>query len=148
MKAENIVVWVNYDTRQVRVRGSRYGRPEADGGHWHDPIGAAYSQWCEMTDDQRVLLMLQTAIDLTMQGFDLGEVLRAFAEVSEFRALATTSYPMCRALTKALTGTCLELDCLHHPEGNGVAAFRAGKTMPSMSHRNPRHLITRASPGS
>jgi hypothetical protein len=61
-----------------------------------------------MNDSQRACLMLETAIDLAMQGFDLGAVLREFAEVDEFRALGSNSYPMCRALTKALTGRSLE----------------------------------------
>jgi hypothetical protein len=66
------------------------------------------STWRGMNNDQRVQLMLETAIDLTMQGFSLPAVLRAFAEVSQFRALGDQSVPMCRALTKALIGESLE----------------------------------------
>ena len=100
----------------MRVQELGHGRLKADGLHWCDPIGAAYSQWREMTNDQRVLLMLETAIDLAMQGFDLGDVLRAFAEVSEFRALGTASLPMCRALTSALVGQCLEPNTMSFEE--------------------------------
>jgi hypothetical protein len=53
-------------------------------------------------------LMTETAIDLAMQGFALKDVLTAFAEVTEFRALGSQSYPMARALTSALLGKCLE----------------------------------------
>jgi hypothetical protein len=123
--AENIVVWIEPDQKRIFLApfevdpplrcsdGSTtplWGTPREHGitGHWVDPIGAAYTAWNTMRDDQRVLLMLETAIDLVMQGFDLGAVLRAFAEVKQFRALGEASYPMCRALTTALIGQCLE----------------------------------------
>jgi hypothetical protein len=61
-----------------------------------------------MTDRQRTHLMLETVIDLAMQGFPLKAVLIAFADVREFRALGSQSYPMARALTSALLGQCLE----------------------------------------
>jgi hypothetical protein len=38
--------------------------------------------------------MLETAIDLAMQGYDLGNVLRAFSQVRQFRALGEQSYPI------------------------------------------------------
>lgn len=60
--------------------------------------------------------MLETVIDLAMQGFDLGTVLRAFAGVEEFRALGSESYPMCRALTSALVGKCLEPNTMSFEE--------------------------------
>jgi hypothetical protein len=44
-------------------------------GHWGDPIGAHYSQWSKMNDAQRVQLMLETAIDLAMDGFAMADVL-------------------------------------------------------------------------
>jgi hypothetical protein len=69
-----------------------------------------------MNDAQRVQLMLETTIDLTMQGFGLGQVLRAFAEVKQFRALGEQSYPMCRALTQALIGQCLEPNTMEFEE--------------------------------
>jgi len=75
-------------------------------GAWS--IGAAYSQWHEMSNDQRMRLMTETAIDLAMQGFALKDVLTAFAQVVEFRALGSQSYPMARALTSALLGKSLE----------------------------------------
>ena len=56
-----------------------YRRPEGVG--WCDPIGAAYEQWHEINKQQRMLLMLETAIDLAMQGFPIERVLQAFAEV-------------------------------------------------------------------
>jgi hypothetical protein len=80
------------------------------------PIGAAYSEWNDATVAQQVRLMLETAIDLAIQGFDLGEVLRAFATVPEFRALGGQSYPMCRALTVALVGKCLEANTMTFEE--------------------------------
>jgi hypothetical protein len=40
-----------------------------------------------MDDSQRVTLMLETAIDLAMDGFDLGIVLREFAKVRQFLTL-------------------------------------------------------------
>ncbi|WP_144038011.1 hypothetical protein [Bradyrhizobium japonicum] len=75
---------------------------------WGDPIGAHYGEWQGLDDKGRVQLMLETAIDLAMQGYELERVLRAFAEVEEFRALGSESYPMCRALTKAIVGKSLE----------------------------------------
>jgi hypothetical protein len=110
--AKDAVVWVNDDTKEVMVRTQSWGVPEDHGlagrDGWCDPIGAAYSEWQDGTDEQRVRLMLETAIDLAMQGIPLKRVLKAFAEVGEFRALGRESYPMCRALTSALVGKCLE----------------------------------------
>ena len=85
-------------------------------GHWGDPIGAHYSQWSEMNDAQRVQLMLETAIDLAMNGFAMADVLRAFAQVREFHALGRDSYPMCRALTRALVGKRLEFNTMSFDE--------------------------------
>jgi len=58
------------------------------------------------TDTERVALMLETVIDLAMQGYPIKDIVTAFAEVTEFRALGEKSYPMCRALTSALVGKC------------------------------------------
>jgi hypothetical protein len=60
--------------------------------------------------------MMETAIDLAMNGFDLKTVLTAFVEVKQFRALGSQSYPMCRAITKALTGTSLEFNTMTFEE--------------------------------
>lgn len=106
--AKDLVVWTNHSTHEVRVTAQFERGPDTRGGVWGDPIGASYLQWQEMNDGQRVGLMLETAIDLAMQGFDLSAVLQQFAQVVEFRALSSTSYPMCRALTKALVGRSLE----------------------------------------
>jgi hypothetical protein len=107
-KAKDAVVWINNSTHEVRVTAMGEHRPDTGGGDWGDPIGASYLQWQEMNDSQRVHLMLETAIDLAMQGFDLSVVLREFSKVEEFRARGSNSYPMCRALTKALVGRSLE----------------------------------------
>lgn len=107
-KAKDIVVWTNHSTHEVLVAAKGEQRPDTRGAAWGDPIGASYLQWDEMNDSQRVRLMLETAIDLAMQGFDLSAVLREFSEVEEFKALGSKSYPMCRALTKALVGRTLE----------------------------------------
>jgi hypothetical protein len=107
-KAKDVVVWTNDTTNEVRVAAKGEHRPDTRGGAWGDPIGASYLQWQEMNGSQRVQLMLETAIDLAMQGFDLSAVLREFSKVEEFRALGSNSYPMCRALTKALLGQSLE----------------------------------------
>jgi hypothetical protein len=104
MKAKDAVIWINADTREVRV--ARVGEWSQPSSQWCDPIGAHYASWHE--GKQQMLTMLETAIDLAMQGFDLGDVLRAFAEIDEFKALGTNSYPMCRALNSALFGRCLE----------------------------------------
>jgi hypothetical protein len=118
MKAKDIVVWVNSDTKQVLVRSYMCGVPTDRklGGYWCDPIGAAYQQWREMTDQQRMQLMLETVIDLGMQGYPLKLVLEAFATVDEFHALGKQSYPMCRALTAALVGRCLEPNTMSFEE--------------------------------
>jgi hypothetical protein len=104
MKAKNAVIWINANTHEVRV--ARVGELLRPSSQWSDPIGAHYASWCE--GKHQMLTMLETAIDLAMQGFDLGDVLRAFAEVDEFKALGTNSYPMCRALNSALFGKCRE----------------------------------------
>ena len=120
--AKNAEVWVNGTTKQIFVKAMDGTAPDA---RWCDPIGAAYSQWNGMTNKQRVILMLETAIDLAMQGFPMATVLKAFSEVREFRALGDQSYPMCRALTTALIGKCLEAntmsfeELLTHYEENG-----------------------------
>lgn len=116
IKAKDTVVWINHETREVRVKAKGQDRSEVRGSSWADPIGAAYSEWTDANDAIRIHLMLETAIDLTMQGFDLGSVLRAFAEVEEFRALGSQSYPMCRALTKALVGKSLEPNTMNFEE--------------------------------
>jgi hypothetical protein len=117
LEAGNIVVWVEHEEGKVRITPSSL-RPEQHGnaGHWCDPIGAAYRQWREMNDQQRTHLMLETAIDLAMNGFDLGDVLREFAKVRQFRALGEKSYPMCRALTKALIGHSYEFNTMGFKE--------------------------------
>lgn len=114
--AKDAVVWINNDAKQVMVlpRGSD-GRPERHGG-WCDPIGAAYTAWRKATDEERMRLMVETAIDLAMQDFDLKQVLTEFAKVRQFRALGDKSYPMCRALTSALVGRCLEFNTMSFEE--------------------------------
>jgi hypothetical protein len=114
ISAKEAVIWINRDTFQVMIWRKEQWRPRD--GHWSDPIGAAYSQWREMTNDQRVRLMTETAIDLAMQGFVLKDVLTAFAQVVEFKALGSKSYPMARALTSALLGRCLEPNTMSFEE--------------------------------
>ena len=126
--AKDAVVWVNFDTRQVMVKPHKWGCPEERQGHrsehWCDPIGAAYSSWHEATNAQRVRLMLETAIDLAMQGIPLPDTLRALATVPQFRALGSQSYPMCRALTAALIGKCLEPNTMPFEELLNVYAAK------------------------
>jgi hypothetical protein len=112
LDAKDIVVWVNNDAKEVMVRTHKWGCPEDRHGYrrtgWCDPIGAAYPHWHKMTDQERVHLMLETVIDLAMQGILLKMVLTEFATVRQFRALGSVSYPMARALTSALLGQCVE----------------------------------------
>jgi hypothetical protein len=114
IEAADAVVWTNSETREVKVlpRGTMRDKHLA----WGDPIGASYLQWKEMSGQERSVLMLETAIDLAMQGFDLKQVLTEFAQVDEFRALGSKSYPMCRALTMALLGRCLEPNSMSFEE--------------------------------
>lgn len=120
IEAEEAVVWINRETKEVLVKPRSWGVPEDRNGlrrgRWCDPIGAAYSQWQKAKGQQRLQLMLETALDLAMQGFPLKAVLTAFAEVREFRALGEKSYPMCRALTQALVGKCLEPNTMSFEE--------------------------------
>jgi hypothetical protein len=60
--------------------------------------------------------MLETVIELAMMGFLMQQVLIAFADIREFRALGRQSYPMCRALTEALVGHALEFDTMSFDE--------------------------------
>jgi hypothetical protein len=99
-KAKEVVVWTNDSTHEVRVAAKGEHRPDTKGGAWGDPIGTSYLQWQEMNDSQRIRLMLESAMDLAMQGFELPAVLREFAKVEEFRALGSNSHPMCRALDR------------------------------------------------
>jgi hypothetical protein len=110
LDAKDMRLWTNRRTREVVVRSEPGVLYDDDGSsaRWSDPIGAAYTEWRRMTDAQRVRLMLETAIDLAMQGYPLAKVLKALATVKQFRALGSKSYPMCRALTSALVGQCLE----------------------------------------
>jgi hypothetical protein len=96
INAKDAVVWTNSDTKEVLVKPNVWMR-EPQGAAWGDPIGTAYTQWNKMTDKQRVELMLETAIDLAMQGYPLKDVLTEFAQVRQFRALGEKSFPMCRA---------------------------------------------------
>jgi hypothetical protein len=104
--AKDAVVWVNKDRCEVVIL--RRGEQPWKRIPWCDPIGANYAQWRDMKKSQRVQLMLETAIDLAMQGVPLERVLKAFATVGEFRELGRDSYPMCRAMTSAMIGKCLE----------------------------------------
>jgi hypothetical protein len=106
IEAKDISVWVNMEAKKVRVVADRGMTRPTWAGHWGDPIGAAYSTWKDATNGERVQLMLETAIELVMRGFNLGDVLREFAKVKQFRNLGNKSYPMCRALTIALIGKC------------------------------------------
>ena len=100
---QNILIWSNMDTHQVLVL-PREAPPPQGGGLWLHYFGAFDPKWRNMTSDERARLKTEFALDLAMQGFDLGTVLKAFAQVREFRALGAKSHPMCRALTKALIG--------------------------------------------
>jgi hypothetical protein len=113
INAAEAVVWINRDTKEIMIRSHSDG---VRGVAWSDPIGAAYPQWRKMSNDQRCQLMEETAIDLAMQGFALKDVLTAFAQVVEFRALGSESVPMCRALTSALLGRCLEANTMSFEE--------------------------------
>jgi hypothetical protein len=105
IRAAVAVIWINPDTKEVRVLPHAAGVPAEMRPTWCDPIGAAYSQWKEMNDAERVHLMLETALDLAMADYSLRDVLVAFAHVDEFRALEEVSHPMRRALAAALVGT-------------------------------------------
>jgi hypothetical protein len=101
ISAKEAVVWIDRDTKQVMVTPFAQGR-HLPPGHWSDPIGAAYTDWQDGNNEQRVRWMLETVLDLGMRGFALKDVLTAFAEVKEFRALGDESDIMGRALTSAL----------------------------------------------
>ena len=119
IEAKDCVVWTNDQTKTVIVTGSevsrRHLRLEQE-GLWCDPIGAAYAQWRKMTDEQRANLMVETALDLTLKGYDLGDVVREFAKVDCFYVLGRVSHPMCRVLTSALLGQCLEPNTMSFDE--------------------------------
>lgn len=118
IEAADAVVWVEDDMKLVMVRTHRWGVPEEHkiAGHWTDPIGAAYSQWQTMTNQQRVQLMLETVIDLAAQDYPIKSVLKELATIKEFRELGSQSYPMCRALTSAMVGRCLEANTMTFEE--------------------------------
>ena len=107
IEAKDAALWVNRETKQVRITAGP-DRSLAMAQDWCDPIGAAYDSWNKATEAARVQLMLETAIELTMHGFNIGAVLREMAKVRQFKHLGEESWPMCRALTMALLGRCLE----------------------------------------
>jgi hypothetical protein len=119
--AKDAVFWVRDNTRDVMVKPHSWGVPEDRNyyrgqGYWTDPIGAAYAGWGNAKNADRIRLMLETAVDLAMQGYPMATVIKAFAEVTEFKALGNQSYPMCRALTSALVGKCLEPNTMSFEE--------------------------------
>lgn len=108
IEAKNLVLWVDQVGKRVVATERSNKRRESNGVGWCDPIGAHYTRWRDMSTAQRVQLMLETAIDLATDGFDLKTILGELSKVDEFKALGRQSYPMCRALTWALVGTRLE----------------------------------------
>jgi len=109
ISAKDAVVWHSFSNDTVMVWPRDRGIPEDTADHvWCDPIGANYRDWQTATDKQRMQLMLETAIDLAMQGVSLKSILIEFSRVREFYAMGQVSFPMCRALTSALLGECLE----------------------------------------
>jgi hypothetical protein len=112
------VVWIDNETHEIQIRNVKWGEVESRNwrGRWSDPIGAHYTQWREMSDADRVLLMLETVIDLAMMGFPMVQLLKAFDTIEEFHALGRRSYPMCRALTAALVGERLEPNTMSFDE--------------------------------
>ena len=109
ISVSNAVVWVNNETREILVApretgdGHYWDDPERHGykGHWGDPIGANYAPWKDMTDDQRVQLMLETAIDLAMDGFAMADVLRAFAQGARVPRPRSCQLPECAERSRA-----------------------------------------------
>ena len=127
IKSEFAVVWTNdgelitgpkgelsfAGPKEVRVEDTEgmqtwSHQSDRDGTRWADPIGRSHIQWRKMNENHRALLMLETALDLAMQGYDLKAIVREFAKVDCFYALGRVSCPMCRLLTSALLGKCLE----------------------------------------
>jgi hypothetical protein len=89
-----------------------------------------------MDDDQRARLMTETAVDLAMQGYDLGAVLREFAKVDCFRTLGGASFPMCRALTTAMLGRSYEPNTMSFEELLvAYAPAEGGVTVPATGAR-------------
>ena len=85
INAKDAQIWFHDDTKEVEVRP--YGEvasPVHEG--WND-VGASAAEWLSMSDDQRVHLMLEIAIYLAMNGYAMKDVLIAFSEIIEFRAL-------------------------------------------------------------
>ena len=101
---------------------------------WGDPIGAAYAEWKTLTDETRVNAMAELAIELSVRGFDMSDVLIEFAKVQEFFALGRQSFMMCRALTTALLGQTLEPNTMSFDE-----LFQAYGT--DMSQRIKQHNL-------
>jgi hypothetical protein len=135
IKSEFAVVWISQALKveesglpdkivqpgKVRVEDTEgmktWGHQDRkDNVFWNDPIGRSYTQWRTMSPHMRAVLMLETAIDLTMQGYDLKTILREFNKVDCFHDLGSVSAPMCRALTMALLGRCLEPNTMSFEE--------------------------------
>jgi hypothetical protein len=73
---EEAVFWVNDATHQILIRPHSWGCPEdrpslRPRSGWSDPIGAAYAEWQGSSTKDRVNLMLETIIDLAMQGYPI-----------------------------------------------------------------------------
>jgi hypothetical protein len=117
MEAANIVVWVEREQRKILIDEVdpqiAWSRPET--GHCCDPIG----RLCAMARDGRPPARGTHAGDddrFCHERFDLGDVLREFAKVRQLRALGDKSFPMCRALTKALIGRSYEFNTMSFEE--------------------------------
>lgn len=106
--------WVG--PKQIEVENTEGLRTWIHNPGWSDPIGRSYLQWRKMTEAERAQLMLETALDLTLQGYDLKNIVREFAKVDCFFALGRVSCPMCRLLTSALLGKCLEPNTMSFDE--------------------------------
>jgi hypothetical protein len=138
MKAAEMVLWTNTHQKVVEVHVGRSRHLKRTAAGWGDPIGASYSQWRDMNNGDRVQLMLETALDLCLQGYDLGQIVREMAKVDEFKDLGRRSFPMCRALTSALVGRCLEPNTMTFDELLVAYAPRPELVAPDHIQLEPR----------
>ena len=114
--AKEAHIWWNADDRLVLVARFSEQKRDPGPGFWSD-VGASMTNWRELSDAERLLWLRELALDLHMTAdIPMNAILREFANIREFYDLGRHSYMMCRALTKALTGTAYEPNTMDFDE--------------------------------
>ena len=122
IEAEDAVIYWGRRRKDHPVETVYVDRCESLGGK-HLPSGCSWhgrgcSSWHEATDDERVRLMSDMAIEMMVRhGYDPATVIREFCKVRQFYELGAGSYQMRRAISHVTHGSARE----DWPPGTGSA---------------------------